>query len=174
MNFNKYARASSFAWISLIFLSPVSVSAAPEVVHNGKHWTASVIKSKKAKICYLHGEPRKSAGKYSRRGKTYLQVTHRPAEKVRDEVSVTAGYGYRKDSEVTAEIDGQKRTMFTSGGAAWSYSAKDDRALVKSMLRGQELVIKGTSSRGTLTTDRYSLIGFTAAYRAAGKACGIK
>ena len=35
------------------------------------------------------------------------------------------------------------------------------------------MVVKGTSSRDTLTTDTYSLIGFTKAYRAIGKACGL-
>jgi hypothetical protein len=33
------------------------------------------------------------------------------------------------------------------------------------------MVIKGTSSRGTLTTDTYSLAGFTAAYNAIEQAC---
>ena len=33
---------------------------------------------------------------------------------------------------------------------------------------------QGTSSRGTQTTDTYSLKGFTAAYKAINTACGVK
>jgi len=41
------------------------------------------------------------------------------------------------------------------------------------MRRGGTLVVKGTSSRGTDTTDRYSLMGFTAAHNAISQACGV-
>ena len=34
------------------------------------------------------------------------------------------------------------------------------------------MIVQGTSSRGTKTTDTYSLIGFTKAYRAIADACG--
>ena len=44
-------------------------------------------------------------------------------------------------------------------------------ALVNAMKRGNELVFKGTSERGTLTTDSYSLKGVTAAMKAIDKAC---
>ena len=150
---------------------PQLTFAAPKTLHKGENWISSVLQTKKGKICFVHGEPRKSSGKYKRRGRTYLQVTHRPKEKIFDELSITAGYPYRKESEVTAEIDGQKRKLFTSGGSAWSYSAKEDLALVKAMRGGRQLVIRGVSARGTVTTDRYSLIGFTTAYIAAKNAC---
>ena len=41
------------------------------------------------------------------------------------------------------------------------------------MKKGNRMVVKGTSSRGTLTTDTFSLKGFTKAYGAIGKACGL-
>ena len=49
-----------------------------------------------------------------------------------------------------------------------------DAKLVQSMIRGADMVVQGTSSRGTLTTDTYSLKGFTAAYKAINKACKVK
>jgi hypothetical protein len=36
------------------------------------------------------------------------------------------------------------------------------------------LTVKGTSGRGTETTDTFSLAGFTKAYAEIGKACGIR
>ena len=37
--------------------------------------------------------------------------------------------------------------------------------------KGSTMIFKGTSSRGTLTTDTYSLKGFTAAYRSLKTKC---
>lgn len=166
--------SSILSFLIGLFLMPDALRALPKELYIGETWSAWIIKSKNRSVCYVHAEPRKKTGKYRRRGPTYLQVTNRPSEKIYDEVSVTAGYIYKSKSAVVAEIDGQKRKLFTSGGTAWSNNKKDDRILVREMLSGRELVIKGMSSRGTLTTDYYSLIGFTLAYRASAKACGIK
>ena len=36
------------------------------------------------------------------------------------------------------------------------------------------MIVRGTSARGTLTADTYSLGGFTAGHEAINKACGVK
>ena len=51
-----------------------------------------------------------------------------------------------------------------------SYSAAD-RAIVAAMKAGRQMIVRGTSTRGTLTTDTYSLSGFSAALAAIDKAC---
>ncbi len=58
-------------------------------------------------------------------------------------------------------------------GQAWARDTKTDRALVGAMKGGLAMIVAGISSRGTLTTDTYSLTGFTKAYNAIAKACGI-
>jgi hypothetical protein len=137
-------------------------------------WSAHVLNEKSGRICYLYGEPKSSRGKYTRRGETYIQVTHRPAAKARNEVGVTAGYTYRKDSEVEVRIDDSKFALFTSGDTAWARRKDDDDALVAAMRAGRTMVVRGTSARATLTIDTYSLTGFTAAHAAIGKACRVK
>ncbi|MCH6553355.1 MAG: hypothetical protein IH793_04245 [Acidobacteria bacterium] len=69
------------------------------------------------------------------------------------------------------EVDGRKFTLFTHKDGAWAADAKADTALVKAMMKGRRMTIRGTSSRGTKTVDTYSLIGFTRAHQAIGKAC---
>ena len=71
-------------------------------------------------------------------------------------------------------IDRQRFVLFTDRETAWSRDAKSDTALVKAMMRGRRMRVRGTSARGTVTTDTYSLLGFTKAYRAIGKACGVR
>ena len=64
--------------------------------------------------------------------------------------------------------------MFTDAGHAFAYDTKIDGTIVKAMIQGARMIIKGTSSSGTQTTDTYSLKGFTAAYKAINKACKVK
>ncbi len=123
--------------------------------------------------CYMSSSPTKAEGDYTRRGDIYAIVTHRPAEKRLGEVSIIAGYTYKKDSTVEIRIGSQTFRLFTQDDGAWTPDAQTDKKLVEAMKRGREMVVKGTSSRGTLTTDTYSLIGFTKAYRAISKACGL-
>ena len=151
-----------------------SADAAPKRVGGNDSWGAYQAGSGKKRLCFVHGAPEKSRGKYTRRGKTFLQVTHRPAEKVRDVASVTAGYIYKKGSRVEVEIDGRKFSLFTHGDTAWGEDRKTDRAIVAALKRGNRMTVRGRSTRDTLTTDSYSLAGFTRAYNAASKACRIK
>ena len=61
--------------------------------------------------------------------------------------------------------------MIPDGSGAWLASAADEPGFVAAMKAGKSLVVKGTSTRGTETTDTYSLAGATAALDAANKAC---
>jgi invasion protein IalB len=123
--------------------------------------------------CYISSEPKKAVGNYKKRGDVYAIVTHRPAEKRLGEVSIIAGYSYKKDSWVEITVGKQVFQLFTQDDGAWAPDTETDTALVQAMRKGQTMVVKGASVRGTLTTDTYSLTGFTKAYRAIDKACGL-
>lgn len=169
---------SGFAAYFLVFgLSLNQVHAkGVKAVNIFKGWSVHVIGKKNKKICYIHGVPKKLSkiGKSKRRDATYIQVTHRVENKVRNEVSITAGYVYKKESEAKVNISGQNFLLFTNGGTAWAKDARDDSALVAAMRAGTKMVVTGISSRGTVTKDHYSLAGFTAAHRGINKSCGIK
>jgi invasion protein IalB len=155
----------------------VSLPALAQTQALGKfgEWAAFVEGSDARKVCYMGAAPQKAEGKYTERGKIYFLVSHRPAEKVTGEISVEAGYAYKDGSEVTAVVDGNRSfKLFSRGENAWNYDAKTDRAMVEAMKTGKQVVIKGRSARGTATTDTYGLSGFTAAYEAISRACGVK
>ena len=171
------ARAFPLAALGAAVLALAATAAAaaePKRIGGSDPWAAYRAADGKKRVCFVHGAPKQSRGKYKRRGKTYLQVTHRPAEKVRNVASVTAGYIYRKGSRVDVVIDGRKYSLFTHGDTAWAEDGKTDRAIVRSLIKGRKMTVKGRSTRNTLTTDTYTLTGFTKAYRAASKACRVK
>ena len=51
------------------------------------------------------------------------------------------------------------------------YSDGSVARAVDAMRAGASMIVKGTSSRGTLTEDEFSLFGFSAGHRAIDKAC---
>ena len=114
---------------------------------------------------------KKAKGKYKKRGETYVLITHRPSEKNFGVVSVRAGYAFKKETEATITIGKNSFRLFTDIGHAFAKDKKTDTALVKAMIRGANMVLRGTSSRGTKTTDTYSLKGVAASWKAINRAC---
>ncbi len=149
---------------------------AQEAEHIGTFGDWDAIKNQEGgqTFCYIATAPKKAQGKYTKRGKVYVTVTHWPGEKRFDEIGFRAGYTLKQDSLVKVTIGSFAMDLRTEGGWAWTSDAKQDKALVRAMKGGSSMVVKGTSSRGTLTTDTYSLTGITAAYNAMGEACGVK
>ncbi len=161
------------ALLGAMALLPAAQAQGIKRVGDFGDWSAFKFSEDSGLACYMSSEPTKAAGNYTKRGEVFAIVTHRPAEKRIGEVSIIAGYTYKKDSKVKVAIGKQNFDLFTQEDGAWALDTTADEKLVQAMKKGNRMVVKGTSSRGTLTTDTYSLIGFTKAYRAIGKACGL-
>jgi hypothetical protein len=104
--------------------------------------------------------------------------------KVRNEVQTLVGYPMKPTTDSfthAALIDGKSwpmksipddpSTTIVDSEAAWLASMDDESGFVAALEKGSSLVVKGTSVRGTQTTDTYSLGGVTAAMAAIDKAC---
>jgi hypothetical protein len=158
-----------------LFFAPGATASAQGIERLGDFdsWSAYRFVEDGKPACYMASVPGKSEGDYSKRGDVYALVTHRPAESRRDEVSFVAGYEYKADSVAKVTIGDRTEDFFTQNDGAWTPDHNMDKEMVQAMIRGTSMVVKGTSSRGTLTTDTYSLKGFTSAYRAISKSCGV-
>ena len=117
--------------------------------------------------------PKKAEGDYTSRGDIFAIVTHRPASNRIGEVSINAGYTYKQKSSVRLKIGSRSWDLFTEGASAWAPTSQEDKAIIKAMRAGSSMTVKGTSTRGTLTTDTYSLLGFSKAFGAINQACGL-
>lgn len=153
--------------VLILFAAP----AAAEFLGEYQAWDAAVTEVNGKKVCYMSSPPEKEEGDYDKRGPVTMFVTHWPAQDKFNEISVKAGYTYKKGSTVDLTIGGRSWTLWTQGDRAWAYDAKDEKAMVAAMKAGLDMVVEGTSSRGTLTTDTYSLKGFTAAHGKITEAC---
>lgn len=170
----RFDRRAIAAGLAAMFITAPALAADPKVLGSFKDWNAFAFDESGHKVCYISSQPKKKEPAAARRGDIYVLVTHRPSEKTFDVVSFIVGYPLKKGSEAAVDIDGKKFALFTDGEAAWARDAETDKALVAALRAGKTLIMKGTSQRGTNTTDTYSLSGVADAYDAIGAACDVK
>lgn len=106
-----------------------------------------------------------------RRGDILLFVFYRPGANVNGQVAFTGGYPFASGSTVEMTIAGTEYQLFTEGEWAWPATPEEDAKIVTAMKRGANAVLSGRSGRGNITTDTFSLLGFTAAVEEAEKRC---
>ena len=166
-----------WATLFVFFLAgPISANATKprDLLKNPGDWGAFTLKERNGLACYLAGQPKESKPAGVNRGAIWLLVTHRPYKNIKSEISVYIGYPLKTNSSVSIHIDGQKFKLYTVKDTAWLEDAKTEIRLVAAMRKGRKMVVKGTSKRGTNTTDTYSLNGFTRAHIAINRACKVK
>ena len=147
--------------------------AAPNEMLVEKDWGAYRYDDSAGRICFISSIPEESNGNYdpNNRGETRVFVSHGPDKTERNVVQIVAGYRYKPQSDVMVNIDGKKFTLFTIEDRAYATSEEDDLRMISSMKRGSKMTVIGISSRGTKTTDRYSLSGFTKTKSVIDKTC---
>jgi hypothetical protein len=137
-----------------------------------KAWTAWKGTDANGEMCYISSQPQSSAPDGVKRSPIHFLVIHRKGLGTKNEVQTLIGYPFNSsNSNASAAIDGKAFPMVTEGEAAWLASSADEPNFVAALKAGTTLVVKGTSQRGTNTTDTYDLGGVTAAMTEIDKAC---
>ena len=125
------------------------------------------------KICFALAKPTSSAIEPAGRNRdpSYAFVSTRPAEKVRNEVSVIVGYPQKPGHDATAVIGSSTYSMYTQNDGAWVKNAAEEAQMVETMRKGADLVVRSESARGTKTTDTFSLKGIAQALDKVAEEC---
>ena len=157
----------------IFFISFLGQLSAEEIKKIGKFkdWEAMVVTEATGKVCFAQSSPILQAPKSNKRD-AKLFIAFRPAEKIINEVSVTAGYEFNKNNSITA-TSGKNKFKFDikEQGFAWIADTKIEYRMIKRMKKGSRIMITGYNQKGSQTIDHYSLLGFTKAYNATKKAC---
>ena len=156
----------------IFFIISYSQLIAEEVKKIGKFkdWETMIVTEASGKVCFAQSSPILQAPKSNKRD-AKLFIAFRPADKIKDEVSVTAGYKFNSNT-VTAQ-SGKNKFKFDikEQGFAWIADNKIELKMIKRMKKGSRIMITGYNQNGSQTIDHYSLLGFTKAYNATKKAC---
>ncbi|ATG48501.1 invasion associated locus B family protein [Celeribacter ethanolicus] len=178
MNF--FVRQTLFATALVGMAAPVVAQQSTNQVGSNTDWYVYE-ESNPTKTCWAVSIPKEtlntdSAGrpKSVTRSDILLFVTYAPGNGVNGQVSFLGGYPFEPGSEVTLDIGGTGFALFTNSDdeTAWAVTPEDDAKIIAAMKRGATATLTGHSSRGTVTKDTFSLLGFTASVEEAAKRCG--
>ena len=136
-----------------------------------KDWESFILSQEGNKICFAQSIPVVRAPKKLKREPSRLFVSFRPAENIKNEVSVTNGYEFKQKAPVSAKSGKKSYDLFSKGRFAWVVDNKDETKLIITMKKASRLMIIGNTDKGVQTTDHYSMMGFTKAYNIAKKNC---
>ncbi|MBX9774113.1 MAG: invasion associated locus B family protein [Xanthobacteraceae bacterium] len=148
-----------------------AAGAQPTLLGQYGDWGAYTASPDGRKVCFTLAKPKSSstspAGR--KRDPAFVFISTRPAENVRNEISVVVGYPFKGDA--TAEVGPTKFAMYTQNDGAWIKNVAEEARLIDAMRKGADLTIKGTSTRGTSSTDMYSLKGLAQAMDRVAQEC---
>ena len=147
--------------------------AQPTLLGQFADWGAYTAAPGGNKVCFALARPSSSQTNPAGRPRdpAHIFISTRPADQVKDEVSVIIGYTFKDKSNATAEVGSTKFSLYTEKDGAWISNAADESRLLEALRRGSELVVKGTSGRGTQTTDNFLLKGLGQALDRVAQEC---
>jgi hypothetical protein len=152
-------------------LAAPAFAGEPRLAGTFSKWSAYTFTEGNGTVCYMAAKPDEDHGDYTKRGEIFALVTHRPSEGTRNVFSYITGYTYKAGTDATIDIDGQQFTLFTQDDTAWAPDAETDSKLVDAIRKGSKMIVKGTSSKGTNTTDTFSLTGSSGAHDKISEEC---
>ena len=164
----------TYKFLLTIFVIFVFTEIKSKELGKFNDWSAYAEGEGKNLACLAVSKPKKAEGNYKRRGEIFAVITHLPGQNKWNEFSIVAGYNYKADSNPEITVGDAKFQLFTSGSRACSFSPPDDEKIIKFLKSSMKMKVVGTSTRGTITTDTYSLMGFSKAYQQINEACQKK
>ncbi|MEJ2377390.1 MAG: invasion associated locus B family protein [Pseudolabrys sp.] len=158
------------------FLTPAGATPTDKATRLGQFgdWGAYKADPDGKTVCFALSQPTSAVTDPPGRNRDpiYFFVSTRPAEKVKNEVSVIVGYPQKSGVDATATIDGSsKYDLYTQKDGAWVKNAAEESQMVEAMRKGSQMVVKSVSTHDTKTTDTYSLKGVSDALDKVASEC---
>jgi hypothetical protein len=147
-------------------------SEKPEQLGSYGEWGAYAAQNGRNRTCYALGQPKERNPKAKLKDSAaYIFISTRPAENIHNEVAINLGYATKDGSAAVADIDGDSYELITKGTNAWVKDQSREKEFVGALRGGAKLIVKASSSKGTSTTDSYSLKGLSEALARAVQEC---
>ncbi len=134
-------------------------------------WQVFVHEANDEKVCFAASAPKDMSPKGVNRGSVFLYLTTWQKDNVKNELSIKVGYTFKPESTPTVTVGSDLFELYPKDDKAFMRDPAEERKLVDAMRKGSSLTVKGTSSRGTTTEDKYSLIGLSAALSHVEEVC---
>jgi hypothetical protein len=165
----------------------------PLLVASFGDWGVYQTQAAKGRVCYTLAQPKDRTPADLKRDPAYAFISDRPSEGVRNEVSFIMGFdvanppddaadpgksekpkkrkGAAELKGATAVVGDQSFDLLAKSTNLWVKNAARESQLVDEMRKGAKLEIHAMSVKGNVTTDTYSLAGFSQALERVLKDC---
>ena len=146
-----------------------AAAGQPTLLGQFGDWGAYTGNSSGRKVCFALAKPASSETRPANRPRdpAFLFISSRPAENVRNEISVIIGYTFKPSSDAIVEVGPTQ----TQADGAWIKNAAEEARMIDAMRKASDIVVRGTSAKGTETVDRYSLKGLVQAIDRVAQEC---
>jgi hypothetical protein len=147
--------------------------AQPQLLGQFGDWGAYTASPDGRKVCFALAKPASAQTDPPNRPRdaAYIFIASRPADNVRNEVSVMFGYASKSNAEASLEVAGSSFAMYTQCDGGWIKNAAEEPRVVDSMRKAADMTVKGVSARGTTSADVYSLKGLAQALDRVAQEC---
>lgn len=152
-------------------LTGAAAAQSVQVIGTFKDWAAYSASEGAGAVCFAMAKPATVDPQPDGYTQAYLYLTHRPAENVSNELNLVAGFEFAPDQPATLNVGGKSFDLFTQKDAAWLLDTTQAQNLAGALRAGTTLVIQGTSDKGILVSETFSLSGATAASKAIDSGC---
>jgi hypothetical protein len=160
----------------------------PLLIASFGDWGVYQSQAPKGRVCYTLAQPKDRAPAELKRDPGYAFISDRPGEGVRNEVSFIMGFDVANPPDeasasekskkklpaikgATATVGDQTFELLAKASNLWVKNAAKEGQLVDEMRKGAKLEVKAMSIKGNMTTDTYSLAGFSQALERVLKDC---
>ncbi len=152
---------------------PPGVTGGAKLLGQYNDWRAYAASSGGKKICFAIARPTSSETNppAESRNVPYMFISSRPADMIKEQVSITVGYPFKPNSETVAIVGSNSFALYTQQDSAWIKTVAEETRMVNALRAGQTAVVKGVSTSGMQSTDTFSLKGFARALDRAAEEC---
>jgi invasion protein IalB len=163
--------ASALLATFLILAGTPAFAQQAKLLQKFDDWQVFLHEAKDEKVCFIASAPKEMEPKTAKRGPVYFYLTTWQKDGVRNEISVKVGYALKPDSRPTVAVGSDEFQLYPKEDKAFMRDPAEERKLLDAMRKGSSMTVKGTSARGTNTTDSYSLKGLASALKQLDTSC---
>lgn len=155
----------------LALLTSAAQAQSVRLLGDFRDWSAYTTSQGAGKLCFVLSKPKDVRPTPDDYSDAYLYLTHRPGERIRNELNFVAGYGFAPETSAVMNIGGRSYDLFVEADAAWLDDPAQSDNIAGNMRAGSTLTVEGTTAAGVQVVQTFSLSGITAASRAMDREC---
>lgn len=140
----------------------LELSKIPSLKAKIGEWNILVGNVDGRKACYAVSKAFAKVGNHKENRNEYFMVIY--FNKKNQKINISTGYNFKQGSMVAISIDGVQFIANTYGDISMPDRGDTDIDIVRHMLHGKKVLVKGDSRIGTYSVDAYSIDEFQEVY----------